>query len=83
MCELVELEDFEMQSVRQTTVIRAESLVKLKGRSGNYPMSGTFEIVALRYTAEGDMAMPADPGVWLVQQRCIYDFLHGRIARTS
>ena len=83
MSELVELQDFEIQSVRQTTVVRAEALVVLKGHSGNRAVSGVFEIVALRYTAEGDMAMPADSGNWLVQQRCIYEFLHGRTVGTA
>ena len=83
MSELVELQDFEIQSVRQTTVVRAEALVVLKGHSGNRAVSGVFKIVALRYTAKGDMAMPADSGNWLVQQRCIYEFLHGRTVGTA
>lgn len=80
--EFIELTDFEIRSVRQSTVARADALVFLKGRGWNGDVEGEFNIVAFRHTMEGDVAMPADLGRWFVQQACIFDLMHGRTSES-
>jgi hypothetical protein len=35
-------------------------------------------ISAVCHTANGDIAMPNDEGIWQVQQGCIFDLMHER-----
>ena len=76
--ELAKLIDFELHSVRHTTVVRAEAVAFLKGETLTGSVEGNFQVVALRLTATGDMAMPTVAGTWCVQQRCIYDLYQKR-----
>lgn len=76
--ELVDLIEFELLSVRQSTVARAESRVLLRGRSLNREIQGEFQILIFRDTFKGDIAMPTDEGHWVVQQGCVFDLLNGR-----
>ena len=80
--EFIELTDFEIRSVRQSSVVRADALVFLKGSKPNGDVEGEFKVVAFRHTTEGDIAMPTDAGRWFVQQACMFDLMHGR-TRTS
>lgn len=76
--EFTKLTDFEIRSVRQSSVARADAVVFLKGSTLDRDVEGEFQIVAFRDTPEGDIAMPNDPGRWIVQQACIFDLMHGR-----
>ena len=76
--EFIELTDFEIRSVRQSSVVRVDAVVFLKGRTPNRDVEGEFQVVAFRHTTEGEIAMPNDPGLWFVQQACIFDLMHGR-----
>ena len=76
--ELVELRDFELRTVRQTTVARADAVAYLKGITLKGDVEGEYEIIAFRYSANGEIAMPADIGAWRVQEACMYKLLHGR-----
>ena len=76
--EFINLTDFEIRSVRRSTVVRADAVVFLKGSTLKGDVEGEFQIVAFRHTTEGDIAMPTDPGRWFVQQACIFDLMHGR-----
>ena len=76
--ELVDLADFEVRSVRQSTVARAEATAFLKCTTPKGRVEGEFQILAFRHTANGDIAMSRDPGKWLVQPRCILDLCHER-----
>ena len=76
--EFAELAEFEVRSVRHVAVARAEATVFLKGTTLKEEIEGEFPIVALKFTADGDAAMPSDAGNWCVQQRCIVDFSLGR-----
>ena len=76
--EFTELTDFEICSVRQSSVARADAVVFLKGSTLNRGVEGEFHIAVFRNTPEGDIAMPNDPGRWSVQQGCIFDLMHGR-----
>ena len=76
--ELVELADFEVRSVRQTTIARAEGTAFLKGTTLKGRVEGEFRILAFRHTANGDIAIPTDRGKWLVQPFCIGDLFHER-----
>ena len=78
--EFAELTEFEVRSVRQVTVARVEATVFLKGTTLKGQVDGEFPIVALKFTADGDVAMPSDAGKWCVQQRCIVGFSLGRTA---
>ena len=76
--EIIELRDFELCSVRQTTVARADAVAFLKGRTMTGDVDGEYRIIAFRHAENGDIAMPADSGTWRVQEACMFDLLHGR-----
>jgi len=70
--EHMELAEFEILSVSQTSVARAEAHVRMKGQSLKGDVGGEFLILAFCHTANGDIAMPTDEGIWQVQQGCIF-----------
>ena len=76
--ELIELKGFQVLSVRQSTIARADAVVFMKGISPKGTVSGKFAIVAFRNTASGDIAMPSDAGTWQVQQGCMFQLMHER-----
>ena len=76
--ELVKLRGFELRAVRQTTIARADAVAYLQGTTLMGDVEGEYEIVAFRYTATGEIAMPADIGTWRVQEACMYKLLHGQ-----
>jgi hypothetical protein len=78
--EHVQLTEFEILSVKQTTVARAEARVFMRGRTLKGDVEGEFAILSFRYTVCGDVAMPNDEGVWHVQQGCVFDLMHQRTA---
>lgn len=78
--EYVQLTAFEILSVKQTTVARAEARVFMHGRTLMGEVEGEFAILAFRHTVGGDVAMPNDEGVWHVQQGCVFDLMHQRTA---
>ena len=81
--EFIELTDFEIRSVQQSAVARADAVAFLKGSTPNGDVEGEFQVVAFRHTTEGDIAMPTDPGRWFVQQACIFDLMHGRTSEAK
>jgi hypothetical protein len=76
--EVVELTGYELRSVRQSTVARAEARAFLRGKTLKSLVQGEFEIFGFRQTSSGDIAMPTDEGYWTVQQGCIFDLMHER-----
>ncbi len=76
--ELIKLRDFELRTVRHTTVARADTVAYLKGTTLKGEVEGEYEIVAFRCSANGEIAMPADTGTWRVQEACMYKLLHAR-----
>ena len=78
--EHIQLIEFEILSVAQTTVARAEARVRMNGQSLNGDVGGEFTILAFRHTPDGEVAMPTDHGTWQVQQGCIFDLMHERTA---
>ena len=76
--ELIELGDFELRSVRQVTVARADAVAYLTGRTMRGAVDGEYRIISFRYTQNREVAMPADPGTWRVQEACMFELLHGR-----
>ncbi len=76
--QYIELMAFEIHSVRQSTVARADVVALLKGRTPKGDVEGEFQVLAFRNTAEGDIALPTDAGRWSVQQACIFDLMHGQ-----
>lgn len=76
--EYIELVEFKILSVSQTNVARAEAHVRMVGRSLKGNVGGEFLILAFCHTANGDIAMPTDEGIWQVQQGCIFDLMHER-----
>ena len=79
--EHVQLTAFEILSVAQTTVARAEARVRMTGETLKGKVGGEFSILAFRHTANGDIAMPGDPGVWHVQQGCVFDLMQERTVK--
>lgn len=76
--EFVQLTAFEILSVKQTTVARAEARVFMRGRTLKDEVEGEFAILAFRHTPGGTIAMPNDEGTWHVQQGCVFDLMHQR-----
>ena len=79
--EYIELLAFEVRSVRQSTVARADIIAFLKGKTLKEYVEGEFQILTFRHTTEGEVAFPTDTGhtgQWLVQPACIFDLMHGR-----
>lgn len=78
IAESIELTDFNVLSVRQSTVARVDAVVQMNGRTLKGPVEGTFRIVGFRCKENGDIGMPTDQGNWLVQQNFMYDLLNER-----
>ena len=76
--EIIELHEFEVHSVRRSTIARADATAFLKGKTPSGDVQGEFQITAFLHTENGDIAMPSTQGKWLVQQACMFDLLHGR-----
>lgn len=76
--EHIKLVEFEILSVSQTTVSRAEAHVRMHGQNLKGDVGGEFLILAFYHTTRGDVAMPTDEGIWWVQQGCIFDLMHER-----
>lgn len=80
--EHVQLTAFEILSVAQTTVARAEARIRMSGQTLKGEVGGEFTILAFRHTADGDVAMPGDAGIWHVQQGCVFDLMRERTVET-
>lgn len=78
--EHIQLAAFEILSVKQTVLARAEARVFMRGQTLKGEVEGEFAILAFRHTADGDVAMPNDEGFWHVQQGCVFDLMHQRTA---
>lgn len=76
MAEFVELQDYELVTVRHTTVARAEAIVRVTAKTIRKDVSGTIEVLAFRSKPDGGIAMPLDDGHWCVQQNCIYGVMN-------
>ena len=76
MAEFVELKDYELLTVRHTTVARAEAVVRVTAKTIQKDVAGTIEVLAFRSKSDGDIAMPLDEGHWCVQQNCIYHVMN-------
>lgn len=74
--EFIDLTEFEIHSVRQSTVARADAIVFMKGKTLKTEVAGKFRIIAFRHNEVGDVAMPSEKGRWHVQQNCIFDLMH-------
>lgn len=72
----VELTAFEILSVRQVTVARADAIVRMNGKTFKGEVKGEFEISAFRENKEGEIVMPTDDGQWHVQSLCIFDLMN-------
>lgn len=81
--EHIHLDEFEILSIAQTSVARAEARVRMNGHGLKGEVGGEFLILAFRQTSEGNVAMPSDEGVWQVQQKCILDLMHERAIERS
>ncbi len=78
--EVVQLLEFQVRSIRQTTVARAEAIVFLRGQTLTREVQGEFILLSFRHTFDGDVAMPNDDGYWTVQQLCIFNLMHEKTA---
>lgn len=81
MAEFVELEDFEIKTIRFSTVARCDVRVWAKAKTLRKEVEGEFDLFMIRYTAKGDVAMPHDEDcIWAVQQNCIYNVMNEKFA---
>lgn len=74
--EFVTLQSFELLSIRQGVLARADARVRLKGKTLNGEVEGIFNVIVFRNTLDGDIAMPTDNARWFVSNKCIYDLMH-------
>ncbi|WP_434286235.1 hypothetical protein [Celeribacter sp. SCSIO 80788] len=78
MAELVELEQFEFRRIRYSTIARCDARVWVKAKTLCETVEGELDLLVIRYTDSGDVAMPNDDNcVWTVQQLCIYSVMNG------
>lgn len=70
----IKLTSFEILSVTQTTVCRAEARVRMSGRNWIREINGEFRVMAFRLQEDGHPALPSDSGTWQIQPRAILDF---------
>ena len=74
----IELASFEILSVTQTAVSRAEARVRMSGRNWVREIHGEFLVVTLRLQENGSPALPSDSGSWQIQPRFILDFSNNK-----
>lgn len=74
--QLVELEHYELQSVTQPTIARAEATVLMRGHTLQKTIEGKFQLIGFKSKDDGDFAMPTDEGFWTIQQGCIFKLIN-------
>lgn len=81
MAEYVELLAYEFRSFRHTNVARCDVRIWAKAKTLTKDVEGEFDLLLLRFTSKGDIAMPNDKdGRWCVQQLCIYNVMNEKFA---
>lgn len=84
MAEFVELEHFEFRRIRHSTVARCDARVWVKAKTLSKTVEGELDLLVIRYTADGNVAMPTDgDGTWTIQQNCIYNVMHGKFVEAG
>lgn len=79
MAEFVELEQFEFRKIRYSTVARCDARVWVKVKTLRETVKGELDLLVIRYTDGGEVAMPNDDNcVWTVQQLCIYNAMNAK-----
>ena len=81
--EFVELQEFEVHVVRQTTVARVDAKVFVKAKTLAGIVEGEFALIAFRHSVDGDIVIADDEGKWLVQEACIYDVVHRKMINSE
>lgn len=81
MVERVSLDEYEVVRIRYSTVARCDVRVRVEAKTMAKTIAGEFQLFLLHYTADGDVAMPADHGcTWAVQQNWIYNVVNENFA---
>ena len=81
MAELVTLDEYEIIRNRHSAVARCDARVRIHARTLTKPVVGEFSLLLIRYTSDGNVAMPNDQDcTWAVQQNCIYNVMNERFA---
>lgn len=78
--EVVQLLDYEIVEFEQTTVARADAVVRMNGLSLSRPVVADVAVLVFRNTSDGRLAMPRDQGRWQVQQGCMFKLMHSASA---
>lgn len=79
MAEFIELEKFELRRMRYATVARCDARVWVKAKTLRETVEGELDLLVIRYTQDGKVAMPNDSdSVWTVQQLCIYNVMNAK-----
>lgn len=60
MAEFVELEQFEFRKIRYSTVARCDARVWVKAKTLRETVEGELDLLVIRYTQGGNVAMPYD-----------------------
>lgn len=84
MAEIVELLDYEIKLIRYSSVARCVVRFSARAKTLKKEIVGDFDLILLRFTSAGDVAMPTDEGCrWLVQQNCIYNVMNEKFANDA
>ena len=84
MCEFVDLLDYEIKSIRHSTLVRCDVRIWVRAKTFAKQVNGEFELYLLRCTRGGVVAMPNDEGCkWVVRPNCIYDVMNGKYAKDT
>jgi hypothetical protein len=78
--ELVQLRKFEILSIRQTTIARADAVVHMQGKNIlDETVRGEIEVVSFR-EMNGRTVMPDQPGKWQVLDSCLFQLMRSKEA---
>jgi len=81
VAELVSLDEYDIIRIRHSTVARCDVRVRIRATTLTKTVAGEFNLFLIRYTADGNIAMPTDQDcIWAVQQNCIYDVMNEKFA---
>ena len=81
MAEFVELIGYDIKSIRYSTVARCDVRIRARAKTLKKEVDGEFNLLLLRFTSTGEVAMPNDEDCqWAVQQNCIYNIMNEKFA---
>ena len=79
----VHLTEFEILSVRQVTVARAEAIVRMNGKTFRREVKGEFNMLAFKQSVTGETVTQTVDDQWYVLEFCIFDLMKEKTITSS